>query len=105
MKILISLRNNEIGQRSLGKVIGMRPGYPSKECVQISTDKNRPLLVYPTNVALSGNGDLCKSDVGTVVVMDAEGMFCSGIEESQVTESSSRTVFVAILSETLSSQT
>ena len=105
VKILISLRNNEIGQRSLGKVIGMRPGNPSKECVQISTDKNRPLLVCPTNLALNGNGDICKSDVGTEVVMDAEDMFCSGIKESQVTESSSRMVFVAILSETSSSQT
>ena len=78
----------------------MRPGYHSKECVQISTDKNQPLLVYPTNLAFNGNGDICKSDVGTVVVMDAEGMFCSGIKESQVTESLSRTVLVAILSET-----
>nr|XP_022312589.1 LOW QUALITY PROTEIN: tripartite motif-containing protein 2-like [Crassostrea virginica] len=41
---------------------------------EIFMDKNRPLLVCPTYLKENGNGDICVSDVGAVVVTDAGGM-------------------------------
>nr|XP_022312587.1 uncharacterized protein LOC111117708 [Crassostrea virginica] len=73
-KVLLSLWNNEIGERSVGKVIAIKPGHPIEECVQIFTDKNLPLLVCPSYIAKNRNGDICVSDVGAVVVTDAGGM-------------------------------
>ena len=73
-KVLLSPWNNEIGERSVGKVISIKPGYPIEECVQIFTDKNLPLLVCPTYIAKNRNGDICVSDVGAVVVTDAGGI-------------------------------
>ena len=73
--ILISLWNNEIGDRSIGMVVA----WSSRENrlvenFQIFMDKNRPLLVCPTYLKENGNGDICVSDVGAVVVTDAGGM-------------------------------
>lgn len=48
--ILVCLWNNEIGDRSLGKVISIIEDF------QISTDKNRPLYICPTYIAENGNG-------------------------------------------------
>nr|XP_022312588.1 uncharacterized protein LOC111117709 [Crassostrea virginica] len=73
-KALLSLWNNKIGERSVGKVIVINPGRPMEECVKIFTDKNLPLLVCPTYIAKNGNGDICVSDVEAVVVTDAGGM-------------------------------
>lgn len=66
--ILVCLWNNEIGDRSLGKVISVIEDF------QISTDKNHPLYICPTYIAENGNGDICVSDVRAVVVTDAGGM-------------------------------
>lgn len=67
---LICLWNNEVGQRSCGKVIVI-DGNPD---FQIFTEKNTPLFVCPTYIAENGNGDICVSDVRAVVVTDAGGM-------------------------------
>ncbi|XP_078327598.1 uncharacterized protein LOC111117709 [Crassostrea virginica] len=72
--ILISLWNNEIGKRSIGKVIALTSIFRMVEGFQIFMDKNRPLLVCPTYLKENGNGDICVSDVGAVVVTDAGGM-------------------------------
>ena len=45
-------------------------------------DKNRPLLVCPTYLKENGNGDICVSDVGAVVVTDAEGMLSFRYQET-----------------------
>ena len=73
--ILISLWNNRIGDRSIGMVVA----WSSRENrlvenFQIFMDKNRPLLVCPTHLKENGNGDICVSGVGAVVVTDAGGM-------------------------------
>lgn len=67
-EILICLWNNEIGEKSFGKVI------TSNEHFEIFTDKNRPLYVCPTYIAENRNGDICVSDVRALVVTDAGGM-------------------------------
>nr|XP_022307502.1 uncharacterized protein LOC111113498 [Crassostrea virginica] len=66
--ILICLWNNRIGEQSLGKVVS------DDERFEIFTDKNQPLFICPTYIAENGNGDICVSDVGAVVVTDAGGM-------------------------------
>ncbi|XP_078329820.1 uncharacterized protein LOC144624235 [Crassostrea virginica] len=66
--ILICLWNNKVGEQSLGKVVSV------KERFEIFTDKNQPLFICPTYIAENGNGDICVSDVGAVVVTDAGGM-------------------------------
>ena len=66
--ILICLWNNKVGKRSLGKVVSVN------ERFEIFTDKNQPLFICPTYIAENGNGDICVSDVGAVVVTDAGGM-------------------------------
>ena len=66
--LLICLWNNSIGERSLGKVIAWYEDF------EIFTDKNQPLFICPTYIAENGNGDICVSDVGAVVVTDAGGM-------------------------------
>eukprot|EP00105_Crassostrea_gigas_P040659 XP_019924807.1 PREDICTED: uncharacterized protein LOC109619369 [Crassostrea gigas] len=66
--VLICLWNNEIGEKSLGKVIS------TNGILNIFTDKNHPLYVCPTYIAENGNGDICVSDVRAVVVTDAGGM-------------------------------
>ena len=73
--ILISLWNNEFGDRSIGMVVA----WSSQECMlvenfKIYMDKNRPLLTCPTYLKENGNGVICVSDVGAVVVTDAGGM-------------------------------
>ena len=73
-EILISLWNNEIGKRSIGKVISLNSEYTIVKNFQIFMDKNRPLLVCPTYLKENGNGNICVSDVGAVVVTDAGGM-------------------------------
>ncbi|XP_078327591.1 uncharacterized protein LOC111115561 isoform X1 [Crassostrea virginica] len=72
--ILISLWNNEIADRSIGKVISMTNTFQLAGGFEIFMDKNRPLLVCPTYLKENGNGDICVSDVGAVVVTDAGGM-------------------------------
>nr|XP_022308922.1 uncharacterized protein LOC111114752 [Crassostrea virginica] len=67
-KLLICLWNNRIGERSLGKVISSYGPF------EIFTDKNQPLFICPTYIAENGNGDICVSDVGAVVVTDNGGM-------------------------------
>ncbi|XP_078330744.1 uncharacterized protein LOC144624709 [Crassostrea virginica] len=66
--ILICLWNNRVNERSLGKVVSV------DERFEIFTDKNKPLFICPTYIAENGNGDICVSDVGAVVVTDAGGM-------------------------------
>ncbi|XP_022308924.2 uncharacterized protein LOC111114747 isoform X3 [Crassostrea virginica] len=66
--ILICLWNNKVGKRSLGKVVSAYKHF------EIFTDKNQPLFICPTYIAENGNGDICVSDVGAVVVTDAGGM-------------------------------
>ena len=66
--ILACLWNNKVGKRSLGKVVSVN------EQFEIFTDKNQPLFICPTYIAENGNGDICVSDVGAVVVTDAGGM-------------------------------
>ncbi|XP_078329818.1 uncharacterized protein LOC111114751 [Crassostrea virginica] len=66
--ILICLWNNRVDERSLGKVVSEQGFY------EIFTDKNKPLFICPTYIAENGNGDICVSDVGAVVVTDAGGM-------------------------------
>ena len=75
-RILISLWNNEIGDHSRGKVIALSSSFVEVEGFQIFMDKNRPLLLCPTYLKENGNGDICVSDVGAVVVTDAGGMLC-----------------------------
>ena len=65
---LICLWNNRVGERSLGKVVS------DNGRLNIFTDKNQPLFICPTYIAENGNGDICVSDVGAVVVTDAGGM-------------------------------
>ena len=67
-KFLICLWNNRVGVRSLGKVV------LENEPFEIFTDKNQPLFICPTYIAENGNGDICVSDVGAVVVTDAGSM-------------------------------
>lgn len=66
--ILVCLWNNQIGDRSFGKVVR------TKDSFEIFTDKNNPLYICPTYIAENGNGDICVSDVRAVVVTDAGGM-------------------------------
>ena len=73
-EILISLWNNEIGKRSIGKVISLTRNFIMVEDFEIFMDKNRPLLTCPTCLKENGNGDICVSDVGSVVVTDAAAM-------------------------------
>ena len=99
-KVLLSLWNNEIGERSVGKVISIKPGHPIEECVQIFTDKNLPLLVCPTYIA--------KAEMSTSVCLMSEPWLsrtqeaccASGIREPQEIATLSRTVCVAILTAT-----
>ena len=65
---MICLWNNKIGERSLGKVVSEDGRF------EIFTDKNQPLFICPTYIAENGNGDICVSDVGAVVVTDAGGI-------------------------------
>ena len=73
-RILISLWNNEMGDHNRGNVIALSSSFAEVECFQIIMDKNRPLLVCPTYLKENGNGDICVSDVGSVVVRNAGGM-------------------------------
>ena len=66
--ILICLWNNRVDERSLGKVVSGDGRF------EIFTDKNKPLFICTTYIAENGNGDICVSDVGAVVVTDAGGM-------------------------------
>ena len=73
-EILISLWNKEIGDRSIGKVLALTWDFKMIEGFQIFMERNRPLLVCPTYLKENGNGDICVSDVGAVVVTDAAAM-------------------------------
>ncbi|XP_062583823.1 uncharacterized protein LOC134245562 [Saccostrea cucullata] len=69
--LLVSLWNNQVHDRSLGKVLKL--SYAGNKLSEIKTDKNRPLFICPSYIAENGNGDICVSDVNAVVVTDAGG--------------------------------
>lgn len=70
--VFICLWNNEIGEKSLGKVILINGIF------NIFIDKNYFLYVCFIYIVENGNGDICVFDVRVVVVMDVGGMlrFC-----------------------------
>ena len=63
-----------MGDHNRGKVIALSSSFAEVGGFQIFMDKNRPLLLCPTYLKENGNGDICVSDVGAVVVTDAGGM-------------------------------
>ena len=95
--ILISPWNNEIADRSIGKVISMTCTFQLAGSFEIFMDKNRPLLVCPTYLKENCNDGICVSDVGAVVSRTLEACCASGITEPQETATLSRTDCVAIL--------
>lgn len=71
-EILVCLWNRKYRDQSEGKVVKL--GHDNAVVLEIESDKNIPLFVYPTYIAENGNGDICVSDVRAVVVTDAGGM-------------------------------
>ena len=98
--IMISIWNNEIGKRGkrrVGKVIALTSKFRMIEGFQIFMDKNQPLFVCPTYLKENGNGDICLSDVGSVLSRTLEACCASGIGEFQDTSTLNLSTCVAIL--------
>lgn len=70
--ILMCLWNRKYSDQSAGKVVKLYQYY--EIVLEIESDKNIPMFVFPSYKAENGNGDICVSDVRTVVVTDAGGM-------------------------------
>lgn len=74
--ILVCQWNRKFKDQSAGKVVKIQyiDDNRSGIVMEIESDKNQPLYICPTYIAENGNGDICVSDVRTVVVTDAGGM-------------------------------
>ncbi|XP_062605101.1 uncharacterized protein LOC134266907 [Saccostrea cucullata] len=70
--ILICLWNQQVLERSMGKIIKI--SFEGEIFFELETYKNKPLFTCPTYIAENGNGDICVSDVNVVVVSDAGGL-------------------------------
>lgn len=74
--ILVCQWNRKFKEKSAGKIVKIQyiAGNRNDIVMEIESDKNQPLYICPTYIVENANGDICVSDVRTVVVTDAGGM-------------------------------
>ncbi|XP_062594985.1 uncharacterized protein LOC134256352 [Saccostrea cucullata] len=71
-RLLISLWNNKSREKSQGKVWKLNLG--RQNFCEYEYDKSTPLFKCPTYITENGNGEICVSDEGAVVVLNEVGM-------------------------------
>ncbi|XP_062606764.1 tripartite motif-containing protein 3-like [Saccostrea cucullata] len=73
-RLLVCLWNQKPREKSQGKVCKLFVNDTMQQICEYEYDKSTPLFKCPTYITENGNGDICVSDEGAVVVLNEVGM-------------------------------